>query len=66
MFPGHVTISWHHFKHRHWSGNTDVWGAFSSLGIYGSSRLQIQIIWWIWKNLPVPRFQEIHGCGSIV
>jgi hypothetical protein len=36
MRPGHVTISWLHFEHLHWSGSADLWSAFSSLGIDGS------------------------------
>jgi len=66
MHHGHVTISWHNFKHLHWSGNTDVCGAFSFLGIHRSPILQIKTIWWIWKNFSVPGFQEIHSFGSTV
>jgi hypothetical protein len=35
MRPVHVIISWLHFEHLHWSGSSDLWGAFSSLRIDG-------------------------------
>ena len=39
---------------------------FSSLGIHGCSKVQIKNVRQMWKNFPVPGFQEIHGCGSTV
>ena len=34
--PRHVTISWLHFEHLHWSGITVLWGNRLSLGTDGS------------------------------